>query len=121
MRPDPARYWLQMLALRTHAPTLVVILGTLSLLQLQPATRPAVGIDGSPGARSPLQADADPWPHGMVMAPQIADSMAIVPDIGFPDSRDWPHGMVIGRSDTVLSALFAPLAATLTAPAPAAL
>ena len=93
MRPDPARYWLQMLALRTHAPTLVVILGTLSLLQLQPATRPAVGIDGSPGARSPLQADADPW----------------------------PHGMVIGRSDTVLSALFAPLAATLTAPAPAAL
>jgi len=72
---------------------------------------------------APTVADSCPWPRGMILAPPRIDGMpmpTIAPE-ALTDARDWPHGMVMGRQDTVLSGLFAPLACALLAPGPALL
>ena len=137
MSPGPARFRSQMLALRATPPVLaafaLLITGSLSQRTQAPdsESNDHATYDGSlsQAAQAPDIAagipplhfrDADPWPHGMVIAPRVADNMAVAPAVT-PDASDWPHGIAIGRRDTVLSALFGPLAAALTAPAPALL
>jgi len=108
-----------MLAARFRPP----IVATLGLV-VPPAAMFALALFATDARPAPEVAATQPRlqleSDGTITLPRLADSMTIVPD-RIADAGDWPHGMVIGRRDSLLSALFAPLARSLLAPAPALL